>query len=226
MTSTRDGVAIIGGTGRLGRALALRWARAGHRVCLGSRSATRAREAAARLGVGLDGAAGELVGASNADAARRGALVVLTVPYAHHASTLHTLAEPLRGALLLDCTVPLHPGPRVEPAHGASAAAEARALLGPDVRLVAGLHTTSHITLDAPDGDPGDALFCGDDPRDRADAAKWLSDLGLRAVDMGPLRHAAALEGLVAAIIHVNRQCGGHAGVRLTDLRDHPANSR
>lgn len=224
--SARAGIAIIGGTGRFGRALALRWARAGRRVLLGSRAPEKAIAIAATLSAGLESTGGALIGAANVEAAGEAALVVITVPYAHHEPTLRSIAEASRGALVLDCTVPLHPGPRVEARRGPSAAAEARALLGPGARLVAGLHTNSHLALADPEADPGDALFCGDAPADRDEAATWLADLGLRPVDVGPLHHAAALERMVAAIIDVNQRLGSHAGVRLTGLPRPAAGAR
>lgn len=221
MTS-RDGVGIVGGTGRLGSALAVRWARAGHRVVLGSRDPARAHRHAAGLATRWPAAAGRLFGGALAEAAEA-ALVVIAVPYPAHDATLRAVGPLLGDALVLDCTVPLAMGPggipRVEARSAPAAALEARAVLGPAVRLVAGLHTVSHMALSDPEAAVGsDAWICGDDAADRRAAARWITDLGLRTVDAGPLRHAIALEGMVAVLVHVNRAGGHHAGLRITGL--------
>lgn len=216
----REGIGIVGGTGRLGSALAVRWARAGHRVTLGSRDPARAQSHAAALAAQWPEVAGRISGAATVEAAEA-ALVVISVPYAAHEATLRTLAPKLGRALVLDCTVPLamvDGALRVE-APGRAAALEARSILGPDVRLVAGLHTVSHMALSASGPIDADAWICGDDPADRQAARGWIADLGLRVIDAGPLHHAVALEGMVAVLIHINRSGGHHAGLRVTGLK-------
>jgi 8-hydroxy-5-deazaflavin:NADPH oxidoreductase len=207
-------IGIIGGTGREGRGLGLRWARAGHTIVLGSRDAARAREKAAELGERFEGG-------TNEDAARAGEVAVLTVPWAAHAETLRGLVEPLAGRILLDITVPLQP-PKVSQVHlpeGGSAALEAQALLGPGARVVSGLHHVSSAHL----ADPGhtidcDVLVCGDDEAARGVIIGLIGDLGLRGLDAGVLRNSIALESLTPVLLHLNRKHKTNTGIRITGL--------
>ncbi|ACY12703.1 NADPH-dependent F420 reductase [Haliangium ochraceum] len=227
-------IAIVGGTGNEGRGLGLRWARAGHDVRLGSREATRAEACAAelaeRLGAGADAdanrdtaAAPAIAGGSNIWAIEGADAVVLSVPYRAHASTLAALAEALAGKLLIDITVPLVP-PRVRVVHlpeGRAAALEAQERLGAEVRVVAALHHVSagHLA-DLDHAVDCDVLVCGDDEHARNTAVAVIGDLGVRALDAGPLRNAIALEALTPVLLHLNRRYrGGGAGLRITGLR-------
>jgi NADPH-dependent F420 reductase len=207
-------IGIVGGTGREGRSLALRWAAAGHEVVVGSRDRARAEEKARELGSGIQGG-------SNEEAASAGEVCVLTVPYAAHAETLRPLGDALAGRILIDITVPLRP-PKVTVVSlppGGAAALEAQALLGPGVRVVAGLHHVSSAHL----ADPGhavdcDVLVCGDDEAARATAIGLVGDLGLRGLDAGPLQNAIALEALTPVLLHLNRRYKTNTGVRITGL--------
>jgi 8-hydroxy-5-deazaflavin:NADPH oxidoreductase len=207
-------IGIIGGTGREGRGLGLRWARAGHTIVLGSRDAARAREKAAELGERIEGG-------TNEDAARAGDVAVLTVPWAAHEETLRGLVEPLAGRILLDITVPLQP-PKVTQVHlpeGGSAALAAQAVLGPGVRVVSGLHHVSSAHL----ADPGhaidcDVLVCGDDEAARGVILGLVGDLGLRGLDAGVLRNSIALEALTPVLLHLNRKHKTNTGLRITGL--------
>jgi NADPH-dependent F420 reductase len=207
-------IGIIGGTGREGRGLAARWARAGHTVVIGSRDAARAQEKAREMGAGVEGG-------TNEEAARTAELAVLTVPYAAHAETLRGLVEPLAGRILLDLTVPLQP-PKVSQVHlpaGQSAALEAQALLGPAVRVVAGLHHVSSAHLADPDHEIDcDVLVAGDDEAARATVIGLVGDLGLRGLDAGVLRNSIALEALTPVLLHLNRKHKTNTGIRITGL--------
>lgn len=223
-------IGIIGGTGREGRGLALRWAGAGHEVLIGSRDAARAEEKARELGAalpvapgaaGLSGGGGRIIGDSNEAAAAAGEVTLLTVPYAAHAETLKGLRAQLAGRILVDITVPLQP-PKVSQVHlppGSSAALEAQALLDPSTRVVAALHHVSSAHL----GEPGhaidcDVLVCGDDEAARTIVIGLIGDLGLRGLDAGPLRNAVALESLTPVLLHLNRKYKTHTGLRITGL--------
>lgn len=214
-------IGIVGGTGREGRGLALRWAGKGHDVILGSRDAARAAEKARELAAELGGGGGSITGGSNDDTARGAEIVVLTVPYAAHADTLRGLVEALSGRVLVDITVPLKP-PKVTqvalPA-GTSAALEARAILGPSVKLVSTLHHVSSAHL----GDPGhaidcDVLVCGDDQAARDTVITLIGDLGLRGLDCGPLENAVALESLTPVLLYLNRKHKTNTGIRITGI--------
>jgi NADPH-dependent F420 reductase len=216
-------IAVVGGTGKEGRGLALRWARAGHQVLIGSRDAERARQKA----VELSGSAGPasavlLEGGDNAWAVRQAEVVVLSVPYAAHESTLRELAEELAGRVLIDITVPLRP-PKVTEVHvppGTAAALEAQALLGDATAVAAALHHVSSVHL----ADPEHAIDCDvlvatDDDRAREVTLRLVGDLGLRGLDAGPLRNAAALESLTPVLLYLNKRYKGTgAGIKFTGL--------
>ncbi len=220
-------IGIVGGTGREGRGLALRWARAGHQLMVGSRDAARAvdkaAELAAELGQGPGGArsSGSIAGGSNEEAAVHGEVVLLAVPYAAHADSLRGLRASLAGRILIDITVPLVP-PRVTQVQlpgGAAAALEGQALLDPTTRVVAALHHVSSAHLGEPDhAIDCDVLVCGDDEPARAVVIGLCADLGLRGLDAGPLRNAIALESLTAVLLHLNRRYKTSTGLRITGI--------
>ncbi|RME90646.1 MAG: NADPH-dependent F420 reductase, partial [Anaerolineae bacterium] len=131
-------IAILGGTGKQGKGLAYRWARAGYRVLIGSRTPPKAEAAAAEINARLNNDAPRVEGMSNLEAAQRAEIVVLTVPYSAHRPTLEAVKEAVQGKLLVDVTVPLVP-PKVTKAQmppAGSAAQEAQEILGPDVAVV------------------------------------------------------------------------------------------
>ena len=220
-------IGIVGGTGREGRGLAVRWAKAGHQVALGSRDAERARARAAELAPTLhDGAdpagTGVIEGGSNEWAVSDAAVVVLTVPYAAHGETLRALASHLAGRVLIDITVPLVP-PRVQQVHlpeGQAAALVAQTILGPGTPVAAALHHVSSAHL----GDPAhaldcDVLVCSDDPRAMDLTLALVRELGARAFDAGPLRNAIALESLTPVLLHLGKRYkAAGVGVRFTGL--------
>ncbi len=211
-------IAIVGGTGKEGHGLALRWARAGHQVAIGSRHAERAREKAAELSaLGL----GTIEGGDNAAVAAAAEVVLLSIPYAAHTATLQELRAVLQGKIVIDITVPIVP-PKVTQVQlpgGQAAALETQEILGPGARVVAGLHHVSSVEL----GDPGatvesDALICGDDEAARTLVIGLVKELGVRALDAGVLRNAIALESLTPVLLHMNKKYKGHAGVRIVGL--------
>jgi hypothetical protein len=198
-------IAIIGGTGKEGSGLAIRWARAGHTIVLGSRDAERARARAAELAASGHGL---FEGADNAAAARSADVSVLSVPYAAHAETLTALRESLAGKILVDITVPLKPPKvtRVQLPAGRAAALEAQAILGERTRVVAALHHVSSVHL----ADPAHAIDCDvlvatDDAEARETVLGLIRDLALRGLDAGPLENAVALESLTPVLLHLNR---------------------
>jgi NADPH-dependent F420 reductase len=200
-------VAILGGTGKEGTGLALRWARAGHRILIGSRSAERAAEHARGLSRQLPG--GVFEGATNEAASREGDLVVVAVPHAGHRELLAALRPALAGKVVLETVVPLEfGGPRLyAPPPEGSAAEEAQAVLGPEVRVTAGLHALAAHELTSLDHAlDADVLLCGDDAAAKAAAGRLIADLGVRCLDAGPLTMASQLEGLTAVMVRLNRR--------------------
>lgn len=212
-------IAIVGGTGKEARGMALRWAKAGHEVVLGSRDAARAADKASELsGLGF----GTLSGTDNASACRAAEVVVLSIPYSAHASTLADIREVLAEALVIDITVPLKP-PAIRTVHlpeGRSAALEAQALLGPKARVVAAMHHVSAVHLaDLEHGIDCDVLACGDDAAALETAIKLIGELGVRAFDAGPLANSVALEALTPVLLHMNKRYkSAGVGVRFTGL--------
>jgi NADPH-dependent F420 reductase len=205
-------IAVVGGTGNLGAAIAWRLARAGYPVVIGSRSAESAATAADELGHGLRGA-------TNAEAASEGDIVIVTVPFAAQDATLAEIRPLVTGKLVVDTTVPLVP-PRVMrvqlPAEG-SAAAKAQAILGEGVTLVSAFHNVAAHKL-AKDVDVGcDVLVFGDDKEARARVVTLADAMGLRGLHGGALANSAAAEALTSILIFLNKtyKVDG-AGIRIT----------
>ncbi len=218
-------IAIIGGTGREGAGLALRWAAAGEDVVIGSRDETRAAAAADHLNRMLGKAAAR--GTSNRRAAEEADVVVLTVPYAAHLATLQEVKEALRGKLLIDATVPLDPEApgRLARTNHRSALEQAQEFLGPETKVVAAFQNISYRVLKDPKrAIDSDVLVCGDDPDARRIAMKLVEQAGLRAIDAGDAHHARTIEGLTPLLLELNRRYKTQeAGVRITGL---PENER
>lgn len=205
-------VAVVGGTGNLGAAIARRLAKAGRRVVIGSRSSESATKAAAELGFGL-------MGAANADAAAACDIIIVTVPFAAQGATLAGIAPHVAGKIVVDTTVPLVP-PRVMrvqlPAEG-SAAVHAQALLGETVTLVSAFHNVAAHTLITDEDVDCDVLVFGDDKAARAEVIGLALQMGLRGLHGGALVNAAAAEALTSVLIFLNKayQVDG-AGIRIT----------
>ncbi|MFZ5904101.1 MAG: NADPH-dependent F420 reductase [Chloroflexota bacterium] len=213
-------IAILGGTGKEGKGLAYRWAKAGYHTHIGSRDAEKARAAATELMNLLNGDAA-IEGLSNFDAAQKADIVVLTVPYAAHASTLESVKDALKGKILIDVTVPLVP-PKVAtvqmPAAG-SAAQEARQILGEDVQVCAAFQNISHEHLLTDTGVECDVLVTGTSKDARAEALKLVEAAGLTGWDAGPLENSVVIEGLTSVLIGINKKYGStHAGIRITGV--------
>lgn len=191
---------------------------AGHPVVLGSRTASKAQEAAAGLAD-----AGSISGADNAGAAAGADVVIVAVPYDGHAELLTSLREQLAGRIVVDCVNPLgfdSHGAFVLDVPEGSAAQQAAALL-PDSRVVAAFHHVSAVLLEDPSVDDvgTDVLVLGDD-REASDLVQALAGRisGMRGVYAGRLRNARQVEGLTANLISVNRRYKAHAGLRVTDV--------
>jgi len=223
-------IAIVGGTGPEGSGLALRWARAGEKVTIGSRDAQRATETADRLTQKLSGETGvfarpTISGTENKGACSQADIVVLTIPFQSHAEMLKHLKPMLRpGQILIDTTVPLAAsvGGRATRTLGVwqgSAAEEAAELVPEGVAVVAAFHNTSAEILHGHDKVDCDVLVCSDDK----EAAKRVCELarkipGVRAIDAGRLENARIVEQITALLIGLNIRHKGHSGLRITGL--------
>jgi 8-hydroxy-5-deazaflavin:NADPH oxidoreductase len=209
-------IAVVGGTGKEGRGMAARWAQAGHQVFIGSREAERAQACAAELRAEVKC---QVDGGDNPSAVRASEVVVLSVPYQAHRTTLESLKSELGARVLIDVTVPLQP-PKVSVVNlpaGQAAALEAQAILGSEARLVAALHHVSAVHLrDLAHRIDCDVLACSDDAAALELALGLIRDLGVRAFNAGPLRNAIALESLTPVLLHLNRLHKTSVGIRIT----------
>lgn len=211
-------IAVIGGTGALGKGIARRLVKAGHTVTIGSRAADKAEAMAAELG-----AAG---GAANADAAEGKDIVIVAVPFASQADTLGQIKDRVGKAVVVDTTVPLVP-PKVMrvqlPAEGC-AAVQAQAHLGPDVRLVTAFHNVSAHHLDSDHAIDCDVLVFGDDIEARNTIVELCPGMGMRGLSGGALCNSAAAEALTSILIYMNKTYKADgAGIRFTNLTAAPA---
>ena len=204
-------VALLGGTGSFGTALAKRLAEAGYDVVIGSRDADRARAAAAELGVD---------GTANEDAAKAADLVVLATKAEGALDTARGLRDAIGSTPVLCVASELRFTPDgVLPTEQSTSLAERVQAELPVAPVLAGLHSLAARTLGADEPPDEDVLVCGDDPVPKALALELAERItGGRAIDAGPLASARALEGLTAVIVNVNRRYKAHAGIRLTGL--------
>ncbi len=220
MATERPIIAVLGGTGKEGKGLALRWMRAGYRIVIGSRDQARADAAAEELnGKGTDGLAS---GAGLVGAAREGGIVILAVPFSAQLETVMSVADELRQKILIDVTVPLMPPKvsRVQLPLGGSAVVRVQELLGPTVKVVSAFQNVSHEALQDVDTPiQCDVLVCGDDPHARETVVQLAQKAGLRAWHAGPLANSAAAEALTSVLIFMNIRHKSHrAGVRISGL--------
>ncbi|GLR66632.1 NADPH-dependent F420 reductase [Acidocella aquatica] len=205
-------IAVVGGTGKLGSALARRWAKAGLSVIIGSRHAEGAVQAATKLGFGL-------TGMSNADAAAAADVVVVTVPFAAQEATLVEIAPYVSNKIVVDTTVPLMP-PKVMtvqlPPEG-SAAQRAKRLLGEGVTIASCFHSVAAHKLITDMEIDCDALVFSDSKVARAEVVALANAAGLRGIQGGGLANAAAAEALTSVLIFINKsyQVDG-AGIRIS----------
>jgi 8-hydroxy-5-deazaflavin:NADPH oxidoreductase len=218
-------IAIVGGTGPEGSGLALRWARAGESVVIGSRDAERARTAATQIAEKA-GALGSVEGVDNAIAVKMCETVVLTVPFAGQAELLKQLKPSFRpGTVLIDATVPLATSVGGRPTRllgvwQGSAAEQAQEMVGKNVVVAAAFHSLSATVLTGDADVDCDVIVCSDDERARQVASELAMKIsGVRAVDGGKLENARIVEAMTALLITLNIRHKVHgAGWRVTGL--------
>lgn len=203
-------IAVVGGTGSFGVALATRLVAAGYDVVIGSRDAERAAAAARPLGA---------EGATNADACHAADLVVLATMADAAVDTARALRDAIGATPVLSVAAELSftPAGVLPTVESTSVAQRISEVL--DAPVVAGLHSLAASNLGADEAPDEDALVCGDDPEAKALVLELAGRLTTgRAVDAGPLASARALEGLTAVIVNVNKRYKAHAGIRVTGL--------
>lgn len=218
-TANPRAIAVLGGTGNLGLGLAYRWARAGHRVIIGSRMADKAIAAAQELTARVPD--GVISGQDNAAAAQASEIVALSVPFAAQHDTLLSVKSSVQGKIVIDTTVCLKP-PKVGtvqlPPEG-SAGVIAQTLLGSGVRVVSAFQNVAAAILDSDHDIDCDVLITGNDAAACEEVRTLAADGGMRAFLAGPIENSAAVEGLTSILITLNRRYKvGHAGLRLTGL--------
>ena len=213
-------IAVLGGTGKEGGGLALRWAHKGHKVIIGSRTAERAQDAAAQMNEVLGG--DRIIGAANPDASAQGEIIVLAVPYAAQQSTVQEVASALEGKILIDVTVPLVPPKvsRVQLPDGGSAVEAVQKMLGEGVRVVSAFQNISAHHLTKLDEDiECDVLVCADDTEAADEVVALAQEIGLRAWNAGPLCNSVVAEGLTSVLIALNRKYKvPGSGIRITGV--------
>ena len=213
-------IAVVGGTGAEGSAIALRLGKAGHRVTIGTRDRARGASVAAELNAALGRSA---VGfADNSVAAAAAGIVILTVPYQAQTAMIETLRPVLEGKILIDATVPLK-APKVSnvqlPAGGSAVAAVQQAL-GDKVRVVSAFqNVAAHKLRDLGSDADCDVLVCADDTEARKTTLELIASIGLHGIDAGPICNSAAAEALTSILIFLNRKYKVHgSGIRITGL--------
>src|SRR6478609_8071517 len=219
-------VPIIGGTGALGFGIALRLARAGTPVVIGSRDAARAEEAAAGVRDQVPGA--DVTGMQNADAAQQGPIVLLCVPFRNQSENLTNLKGALQpGQILVDATVPLAAAvsgkaTRLLGVPQGSAGLQAAEMVPDGVNVISALHTVSAATLNDLDVVlDEDILIAGAKVATKKRVAELIAEIdGLRPVNAGQLEASKLIEGLTPLLIGINSRYKTHAGIKITGLPD------
>jgi NADPH-dependent F420 reductase len=218
LTETKPTLAILGGTGKEGTGLGLRWARAGYPVIIGSRSAERAAQAAAEMNaaLGLE----TVQGLENGAAVEAGDIVVLTVPPDAQLATLEGVKDRLRGKILVDATARVDArDPR--PPSGPSSGRMAQDLLGAEARVVAAFQNVpAHALKKLDDELASDVLVCADDAEARAAVVGLAEAAGMRAYEAGGLDNGLIVEGLTALIIAMNKRYKSKTGgIRISGIQ-------
>ena len=222
-SNTKPSIGIVGGTGDLGRGLALRLAKAGHPLIIGSRNAEQAvasAEAVAAVLAERGIAHPAISGADNAATAQQGDIVFVTVPFGAHQPTLESIRDAVQGKVVVDVTVPLVP-PKVArvqlPTEG-SAGQMAQTLLGEAVHVVSAFQNVAAAHLQADMEIPCDVLVTGNDKPARQTVIDLIESMGMRGFHAGLINNAAAAEALTSILININKQYKTHAGLRLTGI--------
>jgi 8-hydroxy-5-deazaflavin:NADPH oxidoreductase len=213
-------IAVLGGTGREGKGLALRWARAGYYILIGSRSEEKARTTANELLHLLEGKA-FIVGKTNYSAAQDADIVVLTVPYNGHRSLLEEVKDAVQGKVLVDVTVPLVPPKitRVKMPAAGSAAQEALSILGERASVATAFQNISYEHLLHDNTINCDVLVTGTTKMARDITLQLVTAAGFVGWDAGPIENSVVVEGMTSVLIYINKKYGiTNAGIKITGI--------
>lgn len=222
MTSekTLPTIAILGGTGKEGPGLAMRWVKQGYPIIIGSRKAEKAERIAAEINnqLGID----SIRGLENGPAARSADICVLTIVHTAHQAAIEGLKDDLRGKILVDATARVdfrEPTPPAPP----SAARLAKNLLGDQVRVVAAFQNVPAASLRKKLDQPleEDVLICSDDLAAVEEVSKLAESIGMKAYYAGDLDNAIVVEGLTSLLISMNKHYGSRsASIQVTGLAE------
>jgi len=218
----KESIAILGGTGDLGTGLAIRWAKAGHAIIIGSRTQEKADAAVAELKkISPQTPARAMV---NSAAAAAGDIVVLTVPFEHQLSTLESVRSGLEGKILIDVTVPLIP-PKVGtvqlPPEG-SAGKRAQNYLGEGVKVVTAFQNVAAHLLQQDVKIECDVLVAGNSKEARDKVVDLVEEAGMSGWHAGPIENSAAADALTSILIQINRRHSiSHSGIKIVGQSDH-----
>jgi NADPH-dependent F420 reductase len=211
-------IAVLGGTGKEGKGLGYRWAKAGYQVLIGSRYSEKAVTIASEIMELLEGES-SVVGTTNLEAAQQADIIVVTVPHSGHRELLESVKDVLSGKIVIDTTVPLVPPKvsKVQMPSAGSAAQEAKEILGDNVEVVAAFQNVSYEHLLGDEEVECDVLVTGSSKKARQEALTLVEAAGLIGWDAGPIENSVVVEGLTSVLININKQYGStHAGIRIT----------
>jgi hypothetical protein len=226
MTASHQAIilAVLGGTGKEGKGLAFRWARAGYQILIGSRSFEKAATAAQQILELLDGNA-SIGGTTNREAAKAADIVILTVPDLAHRAILEDIKDVMQGKILVDVTVPLSSvrGLDLHISPSGSAAQEASVILGENVQVTSAFQNISYKLLLNMDSTPSDVLVTGTSKGARVETLKLVKAAGFTGWDAGPIENSSVTEGLTRVLIYINKEYGiKNAGIKITGVTNDP----
>ena len=218
MSELKKTIAIIGGTGGLGSALAFRWGKSGYKIILGSRNEEKAKLSATKLNNLLDKKSAK--GMSNRDAANAAEIIVLTVPFSNHNAIVDEIMEVAQGKIVVDTTVPLVPPKvsRVQLPEGGSVARMTQEKLGKNVRVVSAFQTIAAAELaketssgrlssvNSPSGLENEVLVCGNNVEARSCVISLVEAAGLKGWHAGPIDNSVVGESLTPVLIFLNKR--------------------
>ncbi len=206
MSNFEKTIAVIGGTGGLGSALAFRWGRAGYKIFVGSRTESKAQNSAKELNkrLGREIARGYI----NQLAAKKAEIIVLTIPFSSHDDIIDEIKEEVQGKIVVDTTVPLIPPKvsRVQLPLGGSVAKLAQEKLGQNVRLVSAFQNVAATSLEAGDNVKGEVLVCGNNVDARSEIISLIEGIGLKGWHAGPIDNSVVTESLTPVLIFLNKR--------------------
>jgi NADPH-dependent F420 reductase len=216
MPEIKQTVAVIGGTGDLGSALALRWGKAGFKIFIGSRNEDKAKTTACMLNqlLGKD----SVSGLTNREAASSAEMIVMTVPFSNHGAIVEEISEAAQGKIVVDTTVPLVP-PKVSRVHlpkEGSIAKRAQNQFGNNVKVVSAFQTVAATSLSENTPNEGEVLVCGNNVEARTQVILLAESAGLKAWHAGPIDNSVVSESLTPLLIFLNKRYQMHgAGIRI-----------